>query len=545
MAALEPKQIAAPALPPEEHSGGLTRGEIMVILTVGMAALLQVIDATIVNVALPTMMGNLGATLDEIGWVVTGYIVTNAIVLPISGWLGIRFGRRSYLLTCILLFTAASVACGLSPNLWTLVFFRLIQGAAGGALLPTSQAIIQELFPGKRAGMGSSLFGIVVIVGPTIGPPLGGWLTDHMGWRWIFYINLPLGLLAAFLTTLFVKDHVHDAEDAEAHRRLKEAPIDGIGLALLTIWVGCLQFVLERGGADDWFSSHTILTLTILGGLALPLFVWWEWNQEYPIVALKLFKRMELANGVLVMGLVGTIVTAGFFFIPFFATNILGMDASATGNLFMPSSLAMGVMMPIVGALLFKYGARFFMLSGIFITMVGMYMLTYLTPQSGYWELFWPLMVRGIGLPGIFIPLNALVLGAFKGPSLGQAAGMMNLSRQLGGSLGIAILSVFFDNAQDAAYDHLRQFISPLTLGFTQWAHSVQGLAYGLSSEVGLSHPMNLLAKEAYFRVKKQAFVMGFDEVGWYMLIAIALTAIPILFLRKPQSLDTQHVAGE
>jgi DHA2 family multidrug resistance protein len=177
--------------------------------------------------------------------------------------------------------------------------------------------------------------------------------------------------------------------------------------------------------------------------------------------------------------------------------------------------------------------------------MIGMYMLTYLTPQSGYWELFWPLMVRGIGLPGIFIPLNALVLGAFKGPSLGQAAGMMNLSRQLGGSLGIAILSVFFDNAQDAAYDHLRQFISPLTLGFSQWADSAQGLAYGLSSEVGLSHPMNLLAKEAYFRVKKQAFVMGFDEVGWYMLIAIALTAIPILFLRKPQSLDTQHVASE
>jgi DHA2 family multidrug resistance protein len=543
MPASNPKKITAPA-PAEDHAGGLTRREIMVILTVGMAALLQVVDATIVNVALPTMMGNLGATLDEIGWVVTGYIVTNAIVLPISGWLGIRFGRRSYLLTCIVLFTAASVACGLSPNLWVLVFFRLVQGAAGGALLPTSQAIIQEMFPGKRAGIGSSLFGIVVIVGPTIGPPLGGWLTDHMGWRWIFYINLPLGLLAAFLTTLFVENQSNQGEN-EAHRRMREAPIDGIGLALLTLWVGCLQFILERGGADDWFSSNTILTLAIIGGLALPLFIWWEWNQEFPIVDLRLFKRMELANGVLVMGLVGTIVTAGFFFIPFFATNILGMDAASTGNLFMPSSLAMGVMMPIVGALLFKYGARFFMLTGIFITAVGMYMLTYLTPQSGYWELFWPLMVRGIGLPGIFIPLNALVLGAFKGPSLGQAAGMMNLSRQLGGSLGIAILSVFFDNAQDKAYDHLRQFISPLTMGFSQWAQSAQGAVYGFANNVGLSHPMNLLAKEAYFRVKKQAFVMGFDEVGWYMLIAIALTAIPIFFLKKPQTMDTKHVVAD
>ena len=517
----------------------------MIILTVGLAALLQVVDATIVNVAVPTMMGNLGATLDEIGWVVTGYIVTNAIVLPISGWLGIRFGRRNYLLTCILLFTATSVACGLSPNLWTLVFFRLIQGAAGGALLPTSQAIIQELFPGKRSGIGSSLFGIVVIVGPTIGPPLGGWLTDHMGWRWIFYINLPLGLLAAFLTTLFVTDHAPEGEHAEALRRMRKAPIDSVGLALLTLWVGCLQFVLERGGPDDWFSSNTILTLTIIGCVALPVFVWWEWIQEYPIVNLKLFKQMELANGTLIMALVGGIISAGLFFIPFFSTGILGMDAAQTGNLFMPSSLAMGVMMPIVGALLYKYEARYFMLGGMAITALGMYMLTYLTPQSSYWELYWPLMVRGIGLPGIFIPLNAMVLGAFRGPSLGQAAGMMNLSRQLGGSLGIAVLSVFFDDAQDRAYDHLRQFISPLSMGFSQWAQSAQAVVYHFADEVGLSHPMNLVAKEAYFRVKQQSFVIAFDTVGWYMLIGIALTTIPILFLKKPQSLDTKHVSAD
>ncbi|HVM32617.1 MAG TPA: DHA2 family efflux MFS transporter permease subunit [bacterium] len=540
-----PKNHPKAPIAPAQEGGAFTRNELMIVLTVGLAALLQVVDATIVNVAVPTMMGNLGATLDEIGWVVTGYIVTNAIVLPISGWLGIRFGRRSYLLTCILLFTATSVACGLAPNLWTLVFFRLIQGAAGGALLPTSQAIIQELFPGKRSGIGSSLFGIVVIVGPTIGPPLGGWLTDHMGWRWIFYINLPLGLLAAFLTTLFVTDYSVEGEHAAAHQRMRSAPIDGIGLALLTLWVGCLQFVLERGGPDDWFSSPTILTLTLIGCIALPVFVWWEWIQEYPIVDLKLFKKMELANGTLIMALVGGIISAGLFFIPFFSTNILGMDATQTGNLFMPSSLAMGVMMPIVGALLYKYEARYFMLGGMAVTALGMYMLTYLTPQSGYWDLYWPLMVRGIGLPGIFIPLNAMVLGAFRGPSLGQAAGMMNLSRQLGGSLGIAVLSVFFDNASDRAYDHLRQFISPLTLGFSQWAQSAQALVYRFADQLGISHPMNLLAKEAYFRVKKQAFVIAFDTVGWYMLIGIALTTIPILFLKKPESLDTKHVAGE
>jgi DHA2 family multidrug resistance protein len=287
------------------------------------------------------------------------------------------------------------------------------------------------------------------------------------------------------------------------------------------------------------------LILSVIGGIALPLFVWWELMQEHPIVDLKLFKQIELANGTLIMALVGAIVSSVLFFVPFFTTNILGMDATQTGNLFMPSSLAMGVMMPIIGILLHQYDARLFMVGGVMVTVIAMLMMSFLTSQSGYWDLYWPLMVRGVGLPLVFIPLNALVLGSFRGPSLGQAAGMMNLSRQLGGSLGIAILSVFFDNASDAAFDHLRQYISPLTLGFSQWAQSVQATVYQLSSEVGLSHPMNLLAKEAYFRVKQQAFVIAFDQVGWYMLIGTALTVIPVLLLKRPQHLDTKHAVSE
>ncbi len=514
---------------------GITRAAFLVVLTAGLASLLEIVDTSIVNVAIPTMMGNLGATLDEIGWVVTGYIISNAIVLPISGWLGNRFGRRKYYITCILLFVATSVCCGLAPNLWTLVLCRVVQGAAGGALLPTSQALIQEMFPGRRSGIGSALYGMVVIIGPTIGPPLGGYLTDHFGWRMIFNINLPLGLLAAFLATLYIHDHAEEGEHAEAHQKMKAAPVDSLGLALLIVGVGCLQFVLERGRADDWFSSKLIMAFTIVAAICIPAFIWWEVTIEHPIVDLKLFRYPGLINGTFMMACVGGMLYGLIFFIPIFASTILGLDAGQTGNLFTPGALASGMMMPIIGFQLQKRDPRLFMVWGIGITDVALLMIAHFTPQSTYWNLFWPLMIRGLGMAALFIPINAMVLGGFKGPALGQAAGIMNLSRQLGGSLGIALLSTMFGNASDAAYDHLRQYISPLTMGFSQWARGAQGMAYRFSNEVGLYNPDTLMVKEAYFRVKKQAFVMAFDQMAWVMVIGFAVAGLPILFMKKPQ----------
>lgn len=524
-------QAAAPA------QGGITRAAFMVVLTAGLASLLEIVDTSIVNVAIPTMMGNLGATLDEIGWVVTGYIISNAIVLPISGWLGNRFGRRRYYITCILIFVATSVACGLAPNLWTLVLCRVVQGAAGGALLPTSQALIQEMFPGKRSGIGSALYGMVVIIGPTIGPPLGGYLTDHFGWRMIFNINLPLGLLAAFLASLYIHDHTEEGEHAEAHKAMRSAPVDSIGLALLVVGVGCLQFVLERGRADDWFSSKLILAFTIIAAFCIPFFIWWEITREHPIVDLKLFKHPGLINGTFMMACVGGMLYGLIFFIPIFASTILGLDAGQTGNLFTPGALVSGMMMPIIGFQLQKRDPRLFMAWGIGITDVALLMIAHFTPQSTYWDLFWPLMIRGLGMAALFIPINAMVLGDFKGPDLGQAAGILNLSRQLGGSLGIAILSTMFSSSTDAAYEHLRQYISPLTMGFSQWAHQAQGVAYRFANEVGLFNPQTLVAKEAYFRVKRQAFVMAFDQMAWVMVIGFAIAGIPILFMKKPAHL--------
>ncbi len=516
---------------------GISREALLVVITAGLASLLEIVDTSIVNVAIPTMMGNLGATLDEIGWVVTGYIISNAVVLPISGWLGNRFGRRKYYITCILLFVATSLACGMAPNLWTLVLFRVVQGAAGGALLPTSQALIQEMFPGKRSGIGSALYGMVVIIGPTIGPPLGGYLTDHFGWRMIFNINLPLGLLAAFLAALYVKDYAVDGEHAAAREVMKKAPVDTIGLSLLITGVACLQFVLERGQADDWFSSKIIVAFTIMAVLCLPGFVWWELTHEHPIMDLRLYTNPALINGTIMMACVGGMLYGLIFFIPIFATSVLGMDATQTGNLFTPGAFVAGIMMPIVGFQLQKRDPRIFMALGILCVDTALFLLTRVSPQAGYWDLFWPLLIRGLGMAAVFIPINSLVLGSFKGPALGQAAGIMNLSRQLGGSLGIALLSTMFSKSQDIAYDHLRQYISPLTMGFSQWAQGAKAMAFRFSMETGIFSPDNMLAKEAFFRVKKQAFVMAFDQMSWIMVIGFACAGIPIFFLKKPEQM--------
>ncbi len=519
----------------QEQEKGISRAALLVVITAGLASLLEIVDTSIVNVAIPTMMGNLGATLDEIGWVVTGYIISNAIILPISGWLGTRFGRRKYYITCILLFIASSVACGLAPNLWTLVLFRVVQGAAGGALLPTSQALIQEVFPGKRSGIGSALYGMVVIIGPTIGPPLGGYLTDHFGWRMIFNINLPLGLLAAFLASLYVTDHSEEGEHAAAHAKMRSAPVDTIGLSLLITGVGCLQYVLERGQADDWFSSKIILVFSIVAAFCIPAFIWWELTTEHPIMDLRLYKNPALINGTIMMACVGGMLYGLIFFIPIFASTILGMDAGQTGNLFTPGAIVSGLMMPIIGSQLQKRDPRIFMTWGIVSVVFALFLLTNFSVQSTYWDLFWPLLIRGLGMAALFIPINALVLGGFKGPALGQAAGIMNLSRQLGGSLGIAILSTMFNKSSDAAYDHLRQYISPLSMGFSQWAQGAKAVAYRFSDEIGMYNTDSLVIKEAYFRVKKQAFVMAFDQMGWVMVIGFAVAGIPIFFLKKPE----------
>jgi len=355
----------------------------------------------------------------------------------------------------------------------------------------------------------------------------------------IFNINLPLGLLAAFLATLYITDHAEEGEHAAAHAQMRSAPVDTVGLSLLIAGVGCLQYVLERGRADDWFSSHVILACTIVGVVCIPAFIWWELTHDHPIMDLHLYKNPALINGTIMMACVGGMLYGLIFFVPIFASTILGLDAGQTGNLFTPGAIVAGFMMPVIGSQLQNRDPRPFMVFGILTVAGALFMFHNFSAQTTYWDLFWPLMFRGLGMAALFIPINAVVLGGFKGPALGQAAGILNLSRQLGGSLGIALLSTMFGNASDAAYEHLRQYASPLSMGFNQWAQATHGLMYRFSNEVGLTNPDSLIAKAAYFRLKKQAFVMAFDQMAWVMVIGFAVAALPIYFMKKPA-----HMAG-
>jgi len=382
----------------------------------------------------------------------------------------------------------------------------------------------------------------VVVIGPTVGPPLGGYLTDHYGWRMIFDINVPFGILAAFLAYIHVKDLPTTGSHAESQKQMMAAPVDLFGLALLVVGVGSLQFVLDRGQDDDWFSSGVILTYSILAAISIPLFVWWELKIKNPIVDLRLFKNIQLLSGTIMMLAVGWVLYAIVFFIPIFATNVLGMNATQNGNLFMPSAFAAMLFMPVVALLMGKLDPRFLMLLGVGFTAVTLVMMGHMTPQTGYWDLFWPLMWRSLGTALLFIPVNTVALAAFKDAELGQAAGVVNLSRQIGGSASTAILNTISNNSSNAAYEHMRQFISPLNAQFMDWARSAQGAVYSLSSEIGLAHPDLLMVRSIYYKVKAQSFVMGFDQLCWWMLAVFMVSLIPIYFLKMPKGVKAGAV---
>jgi DHA2 family multidrug resistance protein len=504
---------------------------VILIVTAVMASLLEIIDTSIVNVAIPTMMGNLGTTLENISWVVTGYIISNAIVLPLAGWLSLRLGRKFYYTGCILLFTATSVGCGLAPNLWVLVVMRVFQGMAGGALLPTSQALIMEAFPKEKAGQASATFGMSVMIGPTIGPTLGGYLTDNYGWRSIFNINLPLGLAAAALSYLYVEDH-KKIENSDGTIR-KPPPIDYIGLILLIVGIGCLQYVLECGETDDWFSSKVIIVTTLAAVISIPSFIWWELHTEHPIVELSLFKITAIRYGTMIMGTVGSMLYSLIFFIPVFASSVLGLTATKTGELFIPGALASAAMMPFAGIAMKRVDPRVLIAAGFILFEIALLMLTGFSAQTSSDGMFNPLFVRGLAMAFLFVPINASVLSQFSGPKLGQAAGLMNLSRQIGGSIGIALYSTMFTIYRAQFRTDVSSHVSLLNPAAAQQFHSMSnGMGSKFGSAVGFTDFATVGLKQLYYRVERQVFVLGFDRVMWTMFFISGIALIPVFFLK-------------
>jgi DHA2 family multidrug resistance protein len=494
----------------------------IITITVIMASLLELIDTTIVNVALPDIMGNLGATLEDAGWLVTGYAVANVIVLPMSGWMGDRFGRKNYFLASILIFTAASYLCGQATTLSELILFRLLQGLAGGGLLSTAQAILMETWPREEIGMATALFGLGAVVGPTLGPTIGGYIVDNTNWRYIFYVNIPVGAVAAFLVSMFVR---------ESPMFAKGKPIDWWGILLLAIGVGSLQVVLEKGETEDWFQTPYIAFLTIATLLAGIGFIWREMSTDHPVVDFRILKNKSFAIGTITSFALGFALYGSVFIFPVFCQSLLHFTALQTGLILLPGGLATIIMMPFVGAML-KRGvpAQYMATGGFILFFVFCWLLSNSTLESGTGDFFWPLIVRGIGMAILFVPLTTLAVSGLQGKQIGQGTGLNNMMRQLGGSFGVAILTTLIHVKSGEVRTALLSNTNSFNPAYVQrkegLVQMLLGKGYNLLDAQQASNQM------MEGNVIRQTMLVTYDHM--YMLIGLfVLAAIPVIYLQK------------
>jgi DHA2 family multidrug resistance protein len=488
------------------------RGWLMLI-GVMLALILEILDSSIVNVALPSMMGNLGATVDEISWVVTSYIIANVIVIPMTSWLAGRFGRRQYFTGSILVFTSASFLCGLSHTLPELVAFRVIQGMGGGALLSMSQSIMMETFPPRQQGTGQAIFGMGATLGPSLGPTLGGWITNQWSWPWIFWVNIPIGIFAALLCWSYLPEPKYIR---------KSQGVDWTGITLQTL--------LERGNRLDWFESDFIVFLAMAAAGSLVFFVWHELRTDHPVVDLRVFRHRSLTIGSVYGALMGVGLYGSVFLFPLFTQQVLRWSSWQSGLAIAPSSLATALTMPIAGRIVWRFGPAPLFGAGLAIFVPTLFAMSQWTLQSGEADLLWPQIFRGVALGLMFVPLSLATLRGLPPEDMLQGAGLYNLSRQIGGSMGIAI------------HAYLSESISPFNVATQQ---RLQSLAGGLAAR-GLDPTSALEAARRALDgiVSQQSAVLAFRDCYW-MILALFLVLAPLVpLLRRPATMPAPDAAA-
>jgi len=496
----------------------------VVTLAVMLPTFIEVMDTSVVNVSLPHIQGSLNAGLDESTWVLTSYLVSNAIIIPITSWLASVFGRKRYLIFSIVLFTISSLFCGAAPTLGSLVFFRILQGLGGGGLQPLSQAILLETFPQREHGIAMAAFGMGVVMAPILGPVVGGWITDNWSWRWVFYINLPGGLLALLLAAIFI----HDPH----YIRRTSLKIDTWGLFLLTVGLGCLQIVLDKGEREDWFSSDFIVILTLISTFALVAFVAVEMRTEHPVVDLRVFRYKNFAAGTINM-------FAGFFclfgsivLLPLYLQNLLGYTAFWAGLVLGPGGLASFFVMPLAGILM-KRGVnpRNLLVMGLLISAYSLWLMSGFNLEADFFSASTPRFVQGLGMGLFFVPLSAATYYGLKREEMGNAAGIFNLLRNLGGSFGTAFSTTMLSQRAQVHQSFLVERITPYS-----------GALQNHFEEIGRwlhTRPMpggeekSLLAM-LYVEVQRQASMLAFNDAFWLLSITTASLVFLAPFFRRP-----------
>ena len=504
---------------------------VIITITAILCALLEIVDTTIVNVALTHMQGNLGATLPEVGWVITAYAIGNVIIVPMTSWLSQQFGRRNYFAASVILFTVCSFLCGNANGIWELVAFRFLQGLGGGALLVTSQTIITESYPVEKRGMAQAIYGLGVIIGPTLGPPLGGYIVENFSWPYIFYINIPIGIIATLLTLQFVKSPKY----AE-RKKLNE--IDWLGIGLLALTVGSLQYVLERGQEDDWFESSTIVLLTSSAILGLFFFIWRELRYKNPIVDLRVLKNGNLRIGTVMSFIMGFGLYGSTFLIPLYTQTILGWTAYQAGALMIPAAIMTAFMMPMIGKLLTKgIKPQYLAAAGMFVFFIySFWGFKIITPDTAKQDFFWMLIARGVGLGLLFIPITALSLSSLKGQQIGQGAAFTGMMRQLGGSFGIALITTIISRKVVTHSSALMSHLSGTDLNVQQRVTGITNafISKGYTPDVALK----MAYKSLQGMVMKQATVLSYMDIFLYLGIMFLVCLPIVLFVKKRKSLE-------
>ena len=455
----------------------LARGTLKWVITLAasLGAILEVIDTSITNVALPDIRGNLGATLSEAGWISTAYACANVVIIPLSAWLGDRFGRKNYFVFSLVGFTGSSVLCGVSPNLGFLIAARVLQGLAGGGLLAKAQSVVFESFAVAERGAAQAIFGLGVIAGPALGPVLGGWLTDQMGWRWIFFINVPFGILAVLAcTTFFPAD--------EPEKLDRTGTVDWTGIGLLAVGLASFQTFLEEGQQDDWFGSDFIRVMAALAFFGIALFIWWELRVDKPAVDLRVLRHRSMIGGTLYSGILGMGIYGIMFAIPVFVQEYLHYTPTQSGVLQVPGAIASAVTMILYGRLLSKYDPRLMIVIGALMTAATGWLLMGLNPSTGEQNIFWPLILRAVGSVMMFMPLSLAALGPLPKNEIAAGSGLYSLSRQMGSSIGIALITTMVTRRMAA---HRAVLVSHVTLYHQPTLDRINTLTAGFAAGNG------------------------------------------------------------
>jgi len=512
-------------MPPDALNPTPSPNPWLIAIAVMSGTFMEVLDTTVVNVSLPHIAGNLSASNDEATWTLTSYLVANAIILPMTGWLANNFGRKRLLMGSVMGFTVASFLCGLAPSLPFLIVCRVIQGACGGGLQPLSQAILLEAFPPEKRGQAMAFWALGIVVAPMLGPVAGGWLTDNYSWRWVFYINIPIGVIALILTQLYIFD--------PPYLRKKAQGIDYWGIGLLVLGIGCLQIMLDKGQEEDWFSSHFIIVLAVLTVVGLGGLIVRELKAEHPIIDLTVFKYRSFAVGTFLMTVVGFVLYGSTVLLPLFMQILLGYTATHAGVTNLPRGMASFLFMPLIGFLTSKVDVRKLLGAGILASAVAMFLLSRLSLDVGFADFVFPLALQGAALGLIFVPLTTVTNDPVPKERLGNATSLFNLMRNIGASIGIsAVTTIQVRNAQT----HLHDLGANVTGSNLQWQRTIAGLQqFFISQGTDAATALHRAQAAAFGMVQRQAAMLSYADAFRFLGI-LFVVMFPLIFLmKKPQ----------